>query len=68
MEKVWKEVVMDYCKVLSQHLPEGTEECHENLSLAPPEYKSEALLLEQTCSVTGKYTGRAKSHCAPTNG
>jgi hypothetical protein len=28
---MWKEVVMAYFKVLSQHLPEETEESHKNL-------------------------------------
>jgi hypothetical protein len=29
LERIWKEVVMAYLKVLSWHLPGGTEENHE---------------------------------------
>jgi hypothetical protein len=32
LEKIWKEAVTAYFKVLSQHLPEDTEENHETLS------------------------------------
>jgi hypothetical protein len=31
MERIWKEVVMVYFKVIFQHLLEGTEENCENL-------------------------------------
>jgi hypothetical protein len=36
LERVWKEMVMTYLKVLSQHLPGGTEENHENRILSLP--------------------------------
>jgi hypothetical protein len=29
-ERIWKEAVVTYCKVLSRHLPGGTEENHES--------------------------------------
>jgi hypothetical protein len=30
-ERIWQDVVMDYFRMLSWHLPEQTEENHENL-------------------------------------
>jgi hypothetical protein len=35
LEKIWKEAVMAYCKVLSQHLLGGTEGKHKTLSGQP---------------------------------
>jgi hypothetical protein len=32
LERMWKEAVMTYFKVLSQKMPGGTEGNHENLS------------------------------------
>jgi hypothetical protein len=34
LERKWEEVVVAYFKVLSQHLPGGTEENTKNLSIA----------------------------------
>lgn len=31
-ERIWKEVIMDYFKVLSWHFPGGTEENHEQFA------------------------------------
>jgi hypothetical protein len=59
---MWAEALVAYYKVLSWHLPGGTEEYHETLShdsrcpgldlnRAPTQYKSEASPLEPTRSV-----------------
>jgi hypothetical protein len=58
MERVWKEAVMAYFMVLSQHLSRDSEEDHENLiqdsripsrdsKFKPPEYKAEMLTIRQ---------------------
>jgi hypothetical protein len=33
LERIWKEAVMSYLKVLSDHLPGGTEETHKRASV-----------------------------------
>jgi hypothetical protein len=49
LEKMWKEVVMAYFKILSEHLPEGTEENHvkpQSGYLVPgPRFDNNALYL-----------------------
>jgi hypothetical protein len=63
LEKMWKEVVMAKFKVLSWHIPGGTEEIHKNLSQdsqcpsrnlnpVPPENKAGVLSTRPHCSVT----------------
>jgi hypothetical protein len=34
LKRTWKEAVVAYLKVLSQHLPEGNGEIHEKLRMA----------------------------------
>jgi hypothetical protein len=41
LERMWKEAVVAYFKVLSRHLPGGTEESHENSSFRIPGLQAE---------------------------
>jgi hypothetical protein len=61
VERIWKEVVMAYFKILSRTLPEETEEKHDSrctsrgLNQTHPEYKFRALLA--TCFHAGFLLG-----------
>jgi hypothetical protein len=58
LERTWKEAVVAYFKVLSRHLPGGTEKTHKNhsqdslspgrnLNSEPPEYEAGVLSTRQ---------------------
>jgi hypothetical protein len=57
--RIWKEVVVPYCKILSRHLPGGTEKNHKN-------HQSRQVFGPRYETATSRIQSRSAKHLAVT--